>query len=86
MSRTSGRKGLVVIVLALVLLAGIVDLVRPGSLILGAWRRMNPPQTPLERAVKDFKEGRPVTIPRSNRVEHRGPQGVILPSRSPTPA
>jgi len=86
MARMSGSRGLTVVLLVLLLLAGLVDLLRPGSFILATWHRMNPRQTPLERAVKDFKEGRPVTIPRSNRVEGRGTQGVIPRTRSPASA
>jgi hypothetical protein len=72
MSRASGRRGLVLALLLLAVLAGVLDLLRPESFLLQQWRRLNPHQTPLERAVKEFQRTREVPLPRSNRVYGEG--------------
>lgn len=68
MSRISGGRGLLMALLVLVLLAGIVDVLRPESLILGTLRgAKSRPQTPAERAVEEFQERREVPLPASKR-------------------
>jgi len=84
MSRTFGGRGLLVVGLILVFLAVVADLLRPESLILGIWRDPGTPQTPIERAVKDFTKGRQEPPPRSNRVEGRGTRGVMSGAHSPS--
>lgn len=84
MSRTSGRRGLLLVLLALVLLAAIVDLVRPDSFILGVWNRPTERETPVERAVEQLKRNRAVPLPRSNRVGERDTRSVIPATRTST--
>ena len=86
MSRSSGRSGLIVVLIVLAVLAITVDLIRPGSFILGMWRGSNAPQTPVERLMNEFTRTRRVPIPRSNRVLGPGSRSVIPVTQTPTEA
>lgn len=81
MSRLSGRRGLLVVLLVLLLMAAVVDLLRPGSVILGTWRSLQGrPVTPAERAIEEFQRAREVPAPRSNRVLDERSRGSISPT------
>ncbi|HKJ03633.1 MAG TPA: hypothetical protein VJ997_14295 [Longimicrobiales bacterium] len=75
------------VLLVLILLATVVDLVRPGSIIRGALDRPHRAQTPAEQAVKEFTKERQTPLPRSNRVEVEGgsTRGFIASTRAPMP-
>ena len=74
MSRASGRRGLALILAILVALAVVVDLIRPGSLILAGWDSLSPDPTPRERAGQTL-ERFGVPLPRSNWVEEPRSRG-----------
>ena len=87
MSRLSGRRGLIVVFLVLALLAGIVDLLRPESVILGTWRSLQSrPLTPAERAIEEFQRAREVPLPRANRIWDGRTRGSISPTGAPRAA
>lgn len=55
MSRASGRRGLAVVLLMLLVLLGVADLMRRDSLLRGAWNAVTQPEgTPMERALHRF--------------------------------
>jgi hypothetical protein len=86
MSRTSGGRGLLLVLAVLIVLAAAVDLLRPESVLVGAWNRINPPKTPKERASETFERFGAPPLPRSNRVEWERTRDAILGTRSPGPA
>ena len=86
MSRRSGRSGLIVVFIVLAVLAIAVDLMRPGSFILGTWRGSRDRQTPAERLLNEVKDTRRVPLPRSNRVLGPDSRRVMPSTRAPTGA
>ena len=86
MSRSSGRNGLSLVILVLAILVVAVDLMRPDSFILGAWRGATPRQTPVERLMNEFKRTKQVPLPRSNRVVAPDSRNVIPATQAPTGA
>ena len=59
MSRASGRRGMLVIALVLLALALVVDVLRPGSLVLRAWDGITGDGTRLECTIDRAQRIRP---------------------------
>jgi hypothetical protein len=85
MGRISTRRSLIFLLVLLGLVVATADILRPGSFIVGTWRRLTHRQTPMERSVEDFQRTHEVPLPRSNRMETRPTRGSILPARTHTP-
>ena len=55
--QTSGRRGLVMVGILLVLLLAVADLIRDDSLLRSGWNAVtgNDPATPAERMLRRFR-------------------------------